>query len=133
MTTALWLQKFVQRSACFYIISNGKETKLRVRDIGIDDYYSYRNGKIVYAAYQSDPRWANRDYSVIKLLDIYNGEQKQITYQSKYFSPDINAAGTEILAVQVNTNGSNNLVRIVASTGNLIQKIPNPDNYFYTE
>ncbi|MBK7308246.1 MAG: hypothetical protein IPI88_15300 [Chitinophagaceae bacterium] len=31
----------------FYIISNGKETKLRVRDIGIDDYYSYRNGKIV--------------------------------------------------------------------------------------
>ncbi|MBL0201540.1 MAG: hypothetical protein IPP81_15775 [Chitinophagaceae bacterium] len=117
----------------FYIISNGKETKLRVRDIGIDDYYSYRNGKIVYAAYQSDPRWANRDYSVIKLLDIYNGEQKQITYQSKYFSPDINAAGTEILAVQVNTNGSNNLVRIVASTGNLIQKIPNPDNYFFTQ
>ncbi len=117
----------------FYIISKGKKTKLRVRDFGIDDYYSYKNGKVVYAAYQSDPRWANRDYSVIKLLDIYTGQQQQITHQSKYFSPDINAAGTEILAGQINTNGSNNLVRIDASTGKLIQKIPNPENYFFTQ
>lgn len=117
----------------FYIIANGKQTKLRVRDIGIDDYYSYKNGKLVYAAYQSDPRWANRDYSVIKLLDIYTGQQKQITSRSKYFSPDINETGTEILAVDVKPDGNNNLVRLDAATGKLIAAIPNKLNYFFTQ
>ncbi|MEP7237144.1 MAG: hypothetical protein ABI685_04755, partial [Ferruginibacter sp.] len=117
----------------FYILSKGKETKLKVKDIVIDDYYTYKNGKIVYAAFQSDTRWANRDYSVIKLLDIYTRQQKQITYRSKYFSPDINADGTEILAVNVNTDGSNNLCRLDVSTGRLIRKIPNPRNYFFTQ
>jgi len=117
----------------FYIIAKGKETKIRVKDIGIDDYYSYRNGWVVYAAYQSDARWTNRDYSVIKLLDIYTGQQKQITSQSKYFSPDINEAGTEILAVNVKPDGSNNLVRIDAETGKLIATTPNNRNYFFTQ
>ena len=117
----------------FYIISKGTETKLRVRDIGLDDYFSYKNGKIVYAAYQSDPRWTNRDYSVIKLLDIYTGQQKQITHQSKYFSPDINEDGTEILAVKVNADGNNNLVRLDARAGKLIAVTPNRRNYFFTQ
>ncbi len=117
----------------FYVISGGKQTKIRIRDIGIDDYYSYKNGRIVYAAYESDPRWANRDYSVIKSLNIYTGQQKQITHQSKYFSPDINEAGTEILAVQVNPDGKNNLVRIDAQTGKLNASTPNNRNYFFTQ
>lgn len=117
----------------FYILSNGKETKLRVRDIGIDDYYAYKNGKIVYAAYQSDARWANREYSVIKILDIYTGKQKQLTFKSRYFSPEINAAGTEILAVSVNPDGTNNLCRLDAVSGRLILKLKNAHNYFITQ
>ena len=117
----------------FCIISKGKETKIRVRDLGIDDFYSYKNGKVVYAGYQADARWANRDYSVIKVLDIYTGLQKQITHQSKYFSPDINENGTEILAVNVNPDGTNNLVRINAQTGKLIAVTPNKRNYFFTQ
>lgn len=117
----------------FYILSKGKETRLRVRDMVIDDYYAYKNGKLVYAAYEPDPRWTNRDYSVIKLLDIYTGEQRKITTRSKYFSPDINAAGTEILAVDVKPDGKNNLVRIDARSGEQISQVPNPANYFFTQ
>lgn len=116
----------------FYILSNNKEKKLRVRDIGIDDYYSYKNGKIVYAAYQSDTRWANRDYSVIKMIDIYTGQQRQVTFKSKFFSPDINDEGTEILAVNVNPDGTCNLCRIDATNGKLILKLKNANNYFIT-
>ncbi len=117
----------------FYLLVNGKEEKLRVKNFVIDDYYSYNNGKIVYASYQSDARWTNRDYSVIQLLDIKTKHQKQLTFKSKYFSPDINAAGTEILAVSVNTDGTNNLHRLDAGSGTMIQQIPNPDNYFFTQ
>ncbi|WP_310383945.1 hypothetical protein, partial [Roseateles sp.] len=119
--------------SAFYILINGKEEKLRIKDLNLDEYYAYRNGKIVYAAYQSDPRWGNRDYSVIKLLDIYTKEQKQIGFRSKYFSPDINEAGTEIIAVSVNPDGNNNLVRLDAASGKIIRSLPNPNNYFFTQ
>jgi hypothetical protein len=104
-----------------------------VRDLVIDDYYSYKKGKIVYASYQSDPRWTNRDYSVIKILDIYTGQQKQLTNQSTYFSPDINEDATEIIAVHVHPDGKNNLERIDAKTGSVRHKVPNPNKYFFTQ
>lgn len=117
----------------FYILTGNTKIKLRVQDLVIDDYFSYRNGKLVYASYQSDPRWTNRDFSVLKSYDIHTGQHRQVSFRSRYFSPDINEAGSEILAVSVNTNGSNNLVRIDAVNGNLVQKITNPENYFYTQ
>ncbi len=117
----------------FYLLINGKEKKLRVKDYGIDDYFSYRNGKIVYSAYRSDPLRANRDFNEIRLLDIYTNKQIRLTVKTKYFSPDINEAGTEIIAVTINTNGSNALHILDAASGKLIKELPNPDNYFYTQ
>ncbi|HMK05147.1 MAG TPA: hypothetical protein VK489_13175, partial [Ferruginibacter sp.] len=117
----------------FYLLVKGKEKKIRVKDYVLEDYYSYRNGKIVYASYQSDPRWGNRDYSIINVLNIQTGQQQQVTHRSKYFSPDINEDGTEILAVNVNTDGTNGLHRINAATGTVIMKLPNSRNYFFTQ
>lgn len=117
----------------FYLLINGKEKKLRVKDYTQDDYFSYSNGKVVYTAYESDPRRANRNSSVIKLLDIYTNGQVQLTSRSKYFSPGINKEGTEIIAVKVNEDGSNYLHRLNAATGELIQQVPNPNNYFFTQ
>jgi hypothetical protein len=126
-------KKSYKEIEAFYLLVNGKEEKIRVKNFVLDDYYSYSNGKIVYASYQSDPRWTNRDYSVLQLLDIKTKQQKQLTTRSKYFSPDINAAGTEILAVSVNTDGTNNLHRLDAATGTVIQQVPNANNYFFTQ
>ena len=117
----------------FYLVTNGHEQKIRMSDVVIDDYFSYRNGKLVYAAYQSDPRRGNRNYSVINLLDIYTGQQRRLTSRSKYFSPDINADGTEVLAVQVNTDGTNSLHRLDVATGLPVKQVPNPHNYFFTQ
>lgn len=117
----------------FYIITKGKETRLRVRDMVIDDYFTYGHGKIVYAAYASDARWANRDYSVIKTVDMYTGQQRQITCRSKYFSPVMNDAGTEILAVHADPGGTNNLTRIDVRSGKPLQQVPNPHNYVLTQ
>jgi hypothetical protein len=117
----------------FYLLVNGKEEKIRVKNFVLDDYYSCKNGKIVYASYQSDARWDNRNYSVIQLLDLKTREQKQLTFKSKYFSPDINADGTEIITVGTNPNGTNNLFRLDANTGAVIAKLPNTDNLFFTQ
>ncbi len=126
-------KKSYREVSAFYFLVKGKEHRIRTRNSGLDQYYSYRNGRIVYASYQSDPRRANRDYSVIQLLNIYNGKQRQISFRSKYFSPDINETGTEILAVSLLPNGQSSLHRINAQTGSLVSKLPNAANYFFTQ
>lgn len=117
----------------FYLLANGVEKKIRVKDLVIDDYFSSNNGRIIYAAYRSDPRWFNRDYSVIQLLDLQTKKQHQLSFKSKYFSPDINRAGTEVLAVNVDAGGHSQLHRINASTGQVSGRVPNLHNYFFTQ
>ncbi len=130
--TVITIKESLKEASAFYIIANGKEEKLRTQNIVLDNYFSCNNNTIVYAAYASDPRWGNRDYSVLHLLDIKSKKQKQLTFKSKYFSPNINAAGTQVLAVKVNTNGTNNLVLLNSATGKETKNLANGSNYFFT-
>ncbi len=125
-------KKTYKEVASFYRIRNGKEEKITVKKTALDEYFSCNENSIVYASYQSDPRWTNRDYSVINLVDIHTGKQRQLTTRSKYFSPDINKEGTKILAVKTGTDGSNQIVLLDAASGAELQAIPNKRNYFFT-
>ncbi|MEP6673506.1 MAG: hypothetical protein ABJA78_00060 [Ferruginibacter sp.] len=117
----------------FIVVKNGNEKKVRVKDIGIDDYFSYRNGRIVYSAYTINARWGWNDYSDIRILNVNSGEQKKLTRHTKYFNPDINEDGTKIIAVNVKADGSSELHLINANTGAVEKIIPNEHHYFFTQ
>ncbi|MBC7874958.1 MAG: hypothetical protein H7Y01_13230, partial [Ferruginibacter sp.] len=92
----VYLKTSYRQRPAFYIKDGTGEHQLRTRDISIDEQFSYRNGKIVYAAYETDPRWGWRDYSVIKVLDVQTGKQRKLTSKTKYFTPDISADGSKV-------------------------------------
>lgn len=110
----------------------GKEHKVRVRDISLDNHFSYRNGMVVYAALAFDPRWAWRNYSDIRLLDIHNGRQHRVTRHGRFFSPDISSDGTEIVAVEMPASGESRLRILSASDGTLMDSFPAVDKWVYT-
>lgn len=128
----IYLKTSYRHRPAFYIKDKTGEHKLRVRDIATDDQFSYRNGKIVYAAYETDPRWSWRDYSVIKLLDVQTNKQYNLTHKTKYFTPDISASGERIAVVQVPANGKSNL-HILDRNGNLVSEISSADISLYTD
>src|SRR5579859_4584113 len=111
--------------------ANGTDAVIRTRAISLDNYFSFAGRLVVYAAYETDPRWGWRDYSVIRLLDPWTGEDKRITSRSRYFAPDISANGRQIVAVQEAADGSCEL-HLLDTTGNLLSRLPNPDQLFYT-
>ncbi len=116
-----------------FIIRSGKEEKkLRVKDFSLDNHFSLRNNKIVYAAYRPDVRWGYRDYSDIRIIDISSGKQQIVTHHTKYFSPDISDDGKRIVAVDQSITGKATLDVLSVAEGKLIHKIPNPDQLFYT-
>ncbi|MBE7173948.1 MAG: hypothetical protein INR73_25470 [Williamsia sp.] len=131
-STIVYMKSSYRRIPAFTVRTGNKETKLRVRDISLDNYFSYRNGKIVYASYRPDLRWTWKEYSDLQILDVQTGQERTLTNHTKYFSPDISEDGTLIVAVQVDPDGTNRLQLLDANSGSATKSFPNPDNVFFT-
>jgi hypothetical protein len=116
----------------FVIKKDHVDQKIRQQDYTIDNYFSYRNGRIVYAAYEPDIRWGYRDFSDLRVIDVTNGNQQTLKTHTKYFSPDISEDGKEIIAVNEAAIGKYDLQLLNGQTGDLIAAIPNPDKLFYS-
>ncbi len=129
----LYLKTSYNKRSAFYIKDKSGEHLVRIRDIAADDQFSYRNGRIVYAAYETDPRWSWRDYSVIKLLDVNSNTQQTIRRKTKYFTPDISPSGNKIAAVQVAVNGKSELHILDANNGEVINVIRSPEINLFTD
>ncbi len=116
-------QNYRDRAAWFWLTKEG-EHKIYTRDISVDNDYGYANGKIVYTASIPDIRWGQREYSVIKILDIATKQSKQVSVKSKYFNPGISDDGKKIVAVQYLPDQQASLHILDATTGKVLQSIP---------
>lgn len=130
--TIIYLKTTYSQRPVFVINEAGKEKDIAVRSVSIDNYFSYANGKIVYAAYRPDARWRYRDYSELRLLDVKTGNERQITKGAKYLSPALSDDGKTIVAVQVDPSGKSQLHILSADNGCIITVVPKKDNLFYT-
>ena len=129
----IYLKASYRHRPAFYLKDAKGEHKLRVRDISNDQQFSYRNGKIVYSAYENDPRWGWKDYSVIRVLDVRTGEQQTLTKRSKYFTPDISPEGFKVAAVQVAVDGRSELHILNAQTGEVMTAIRSSEINLFTD
>ncbi len=129
----LYLKRTFKDIPAFYIKDKNGEHRLRAKDISLDNHYSYKNGRIVYAAYEPDSRFGYVDYGIIKILDIKTGEQKTLLSKSKYFTPDISEDGSKALALQIGADGKNELHVIDISSGEIIHSISSKEDMLYTD
>lgn len=98
--------------AFYKLTTDGKEDRIAVKDISADTYFTYQNGKIVYAAYQPDPRYGNREFQSIRELDVQTGKEKILLRRSRYFSPALSSDGKRLLAVEMDASGRSNLIHM---------------------
>ncbi|MEO5501535.1 MAG: hypothetical protein ABIR31_08845 [Ginsengibacter sp.] len=124
----IYLNNSFKKIPTFIEKSGNEEKKIRGSDYTINDYFSYRNGKIVYASFKPDARWGYRDFSNIGVMDISSGKQHTITHRGKYFSPDINNDGNQIVAVEELPDQRNRLVILNSQTGEVSKILPNKDS-----
>ncbi len=110
------------------------EKKIRTKDISRNDFYTYRNNKIVYTAYKPDIRWGRRDYSEIKVLDVPTGRTVRLTRRSRYYQPDLSEDGSRIIAVTYTPEQKSELHLLDAALGTLLYNVPvsKEQSYIYT-
>ena len=110
---------------------SGKEEKVIHRPGYMYPWFiSCGGGKIVWVENRPDPRWRNRDYSIIRMLDLKSGSAKTLSHRSRYLSASISPDGKVISAVENTADNINNLVLIDAVTGEVRELIPSPGNAY---
>jgi hypothetical protein len=111
--------------------SSGTEKKLHVPGQVYPWFLSYAKGKIVWVETQVDPRWENRNYSVIKLMDLRNNNKiTKLSGKSRYLSASVSPDGRKIAAVENTVSNKNSIVFIDASTGAVLQSVAAPENVY---
>lgn len=130
----LFVRSSYRAIPAFYVHDRvkGTDARLFTRHISQDNQFSYSNGKIVYSAFQKNPRRGWVDYRNLRMIDLHTGRYSNITRKTKYFSPDISSDGKTIAAVHVGSDGRNEIRTVDVHTGNVLQSLPNPDNLYYT-
>lgn len=118
----------------FVLLKDGREKKIftpgYINDSGM---LSAVSNKIVWNEYGFDPRWAVRNYSLVKAFNIATGRKKVVSSKRERFgSAALSPDGNRVVAVRTNTEYKTELVVLDYSSGAVIQQLPNPENYFYS-
>jgi hypothetical protein len=106
----------------------GREKKLLSTGYIYPAVFSYAQGTVVWAEYKPDPRWENRNYSVIKKMDLRSGSVKQLTFRSRLSAPAISADGTCIVAISTTPEMKTSLVFIDPLSGVITHQADAPDS-----
>jgi Tol biopolymer transport system component len=84
--------------------------------------------QLIWDEVVSDPRWARRDYSEIRVADLKTGKQSSLTHKSRYFSPDFSPDGKRISVVETDNQNRHYITILDAHNGKRMQQIPSPEN-----
>ncbi|HYK47210.1 MAG TPA: hypothetical protein VEV83_18670, partial [Parafilimonas sp.] len=116
---------------------DGSIKKIATQSICTDDYFSYNNGKVVYASFKPDPRWGNRQYGEIRLLDAATGGETKVVpagldgSHHKFFSPDISHDGQKIAVIE-NNSDQKSFIHLLNISGQVIASLENFADHTYS-
>ena len=105
-----------------------KEKRILVPGQSYPWFISYAKGKLVWVETQPDPRWMNREYSVIKLMDIKSNTVKMLSRRTRYLAASVSPDGKTIVALENSINNKNSLILIDAATGIVMESVSTPGN-----
>lgn len=110
--------------------SLGNEKMLHMTGQTNSDVFDYKAGLWVWTELVRSARWENRSFSVIKVGNLRSGEIHTISRQTRYYEPSLSPDGTRIVVVSSTPNLNYSLEILDSHSGEILQSIPTPDNYF---
>ena len=115
----------------FVVFDNtGEEKKIFTPGNTFHEMLSYSDNKICWAEKTYDPRWQNRNYSIIKIYDLNTKKTKKLTRRSRYFAPSFSPDGKYISTVEVSENNNYSLLLLDPKDGSVLKKFKTDDNSF---
>jgi hypothetical protein len=115
------------------IDSTGEEKRLFTPGFDFESSLSANDSLICWNEKAFDPRWSNRDFSVIKIFNYKTGELRQLNKQSRTFAPALSPDGKTIATVRVSTTGNYFLDFLDSKTAKPIKTLKTDNNLFFMQ
>ncbi|OGX90838.1 hypothetical protein [Hymenobacter coccineus] len=113
---------------------HGREQKVFTPGlINIPEQLSVGGGAAVWPEFRQQPRWGQRVYSELKILDLATGRVRAVGRGGRYAAAALSPDGRRLVAVRTDESYHHALVVLDARSGALLQTLPNPRNDFYQQ
>lgn len=111
-----------------------REERIFVRGfVNNPEMLSAAAGKACWIEYDYDPRWGQRIYSDIRLLDLTTHKLTRLTRRGRYTAAALSPDATNLIAVRNDPTYQTQLVVIDALTGAERSTLPNPERRTYSQ
>ncbi len=111
------------------IDKNGNEKRLFTPGTISDESLTFSQNKVIWIEMKPDLRWTHRETSLLRILNIKNGNLWEKAYQEKLYVPQLSPDGKTILAIENNTQNQCFLVFISVKDGKITRKLAVPNCY----
>jgi len=112
-----------------FLGKNGEEKRIYRPGFLNSGRVSFSGSHIVWDEFVPDLRWSNRNYSVIRSLEVATGKVKNLGHHTRYYSPSLAKDGSRIAVIEQTEDQHYNLV-ILKIDGSVLEVIPSPGNLF---
>jgi hypothetical protein len=82
---------------------------------------------IVWSEEEPDYRWENESYAEIKMFNLKTGKIRDLTHDTRFFSPIISPDGSLVAAVHTHTDNACDIHVIELATGKTLREYPVPE------
>ena len=101
--------------------------------LNVPEMLSVAGGRVLWPEFRSHPRYGQRVYSELKVLDLATNKLRRLGTGSRFAAASLSPDGRRIVAVRTDVNYRHQLVLLDADTGAELQTLPNPANDFYQQ
>ncbi|WP_310392857.1 hypothetical protein [Hymenobacter sp.] len=101
--------------------------------LNVPEMLSVAAGRAVWPEFRQHPRWGQRIYSELKVLDLNTGQLRRIGRGGRYAAAALSPDGQRLVAVQTDASYRHALVVLRVASGAVEQVLPNPANDLYQQ
>ncbi|MBD2700306.1 hypothetical protein IC229_06655 [Spirosoma sp. BT702] len=87
--------------------------------------------RVCWIEFSFDPRWRQRVFSTIRLLDINTRKHTRLTHRTRYLAVALSPDGRKLIVVESTERYQNRLVVLDVKTGQRLREIPNSSQELY--
>ncbi len=113
-------------------ISQNGEQLLLYPGILLHDWITARDSLMLWAEFENDLRWSNRNYSVLKMANLRSGQVKQISSKTKLFAPALSPQSDCLAAIEQLDNGKTAIVLLELPDGIEVYRLESDSTVFLT-
>lgn len=106
-----------------YDAAKNKENRLVKTGIQLTPHFDVNSNYILWDELHKDPRFNKRTYSIINIMNLKTGKIKQITKQSRYYSPVFSPIDEFIACVEVDLSNDSYLTLISLENNTVVKRI----------